>query len=184
MAAIILQGWLDAEELSCLTQNHQWPMEKKVTSSMCVPHGNHAAWWDRYSNEVGTCVFLPWTGKLSPVPLSTWHGLLCENKGSERMQMNVLKGWFRQRMPTQPSESALLTEHWCVCQTRVQAPSLLDMVGTFWFSLVSLWLIAPLFSDTPLPQLLLSSSLWFSAGLQEVSRLPSVTCFSWRVASV
>lgn len=103
-------------------------------------------------------IFLPWTGKLSWAPTLTSNSLVCEDEESKKMQMNALKGWFNRQC--QPSESALPTyymsaDRWEFSKPWFRAPSLLEMLGTLWFSLLSPFTDIPLkifFWTKPLPQ--------------------------------
>ena len=75
------------------------------------------------------CIFFPWAGKLSWAPVLTSNGLMSEDEELEQMQMNVLKGWFQQMMPTQWISFAHLFH---VCQTNETSRSI-------WLRAPSLW---------------------------------------------
>lgn len=75
------------------------------------------------------CIFFPWAGKLSWAPVLTSNGLMSEDEELEQMQMNVLKGWFQQMMPTQWISFAHLFH---VCQTNENSRSI-------WLRAPSLW---------------------------------------------
>ena len=75
------------------------------------------------------CIFFPWAGKLSWAPVLTSNGLISEDEELEQMQMNVLKGWFQQMMPTQCISFAHLFH---VCQTNENSQGI-------WLRAPSLW---------------------------------------------
>lgn len=75
------------------------------------------------------CVFFPSAGKLSWAPVLTSNGLIGEDEELEQMQMNVLKGWFQQMMPTQWISLAHLFH---VCQTNENSQHI-------WLRAPSLW---------------------------------------------